>query len=82
MYIITYANGEAAWFESLPEVLRHLEFDDFNSIDCGIYQIKPGNIWVDAIREVERAIREEKQNIAWDMEHDGYISSPEKTGRV
>lgn len=82
MYIITYAGGEAAWFETLPEVLRHLEFDDFNFMDCGVYQIKPGGIWADAIHEVEQALKEWEQNIAWDMEHDAYVSSPEKTGRA
>jgi hypothetical protein len=82
MYIITYPAGEAAWFEDLPEVLRHIEYDAFGFMDCNIYKINPDGVWLDAIHEIEPALRERDQEIAWDMAHEAWASSPGRTGRV
>ena len=82
MYILTYPNGEAAWFPDLTGVLEHIEYDAFGLNDCEVYRIDPNHAWIDASREIEAALIEHAEAMAWDSDHVAYISSPEKTGRV
>lgn len=82
MYILTYPNGEAAWFPDLAAVLEHIEYDAYGLNDCGAYFIKPNGAWLDASREIEAALIEHDEAMAWDGDHEAFISSPEKTGRV
>ena len=82
MYILTYPNGEAAWFENIGALLEYIEYDAFGLNDCGVYRIDPNHAWIDASRQVMDALEEHEQYCEWEMEHQAYISSPEKTGRV
>ena len=82
MYILTYPNGEAAWFPGIGALLEHIEFDAYGLNDCGVYRIDPNHAWIDASREIEAALIEHDEAMAWDGDHEAYISSPEKTGRV
>ena len=82
MYILTYPNGEAAWFPDLAAVLEHIEYDAYGLNDCGAYFINPKGSWLDASREVEAALIEHDEAMAWESDHEAFISSPEKTGRV
>ena len=82
MYILTYPNGEAAWFPDLTGVLEHIEYDAFGLNDCGAYFINPTGSWLDASREIEAALIDYDEALAWDGDHEAYVSSPEKTGRV
>ena len=82
MYILTYPNGDAAWFQDLAALLEHIEYDAFSLNDCGAYFINPNGAWLDASREIEAALIEHDEAMAWDSDHVAFISSPEKTGRV
>ena len=82
MYILTYPNGDAAWFPDLAAVLEHIEYDAYGLKDCGAYWINPNGAWLDATREIEAALIEHDEAMAWDGDHEAFISSPEKTGRV
>ena len=82
MFILTYKNGDAAWFADMAAVLEHLEYDAFGLKDCGAYRIKPDGTWSDAIRQIEEALIEHDEEGAWDRDHEAYLSSPERTGRV
>ena len=82
MYILTYPNGEAAWFPDLSGVLEHIEYDAFGLNDCSAYFINPTGSWLDASREIEAALIDHDEALAWDDDHEAYVSSPEKTGRV
>lgn len=82
MYILTYPNGDAAWFPGMGALLEHIEYDAFGLNDCGAYFINPNGAWLDASREIEAALIEHDEAMAWDGDHEAYISSPEKTGRV
>jgi len=82
MYILTYPNGDAAWFPGMGAVLEHIEYDAFGLNDCGAYFINPNGAWLDASREIEAALIEHDEAMAWESDHEAYISSPEKTGRA
>jgi len=82
IYILTYPNGEAAWFPGIGALLEHIEFDAYGLNDCGAYFINPNGAWLDASREIEAALIEHDEAMAWDGDHEAFISSPEKTGRV
>ena len=82
MYILTHPDGEAAWFENMDAVLEHIEYDAHGLNDCGAYRLDPGGAWIDASQEIEAALIEHDEAMAWDGDHEAYISSPEKTGRV
>jgi len=82
MYIVTHPDGQAAWFNTLAELLESIEYDAFGLNDCGAYFINPNGAWLDASREIEAALIEHDEAMAWEAEHQAYISSPEKTGRV
>jgi hypothetical protein len=83
MYILTYPSGsDAAWFADLADVLEHLEYDAYGLKDCGAYRIDQNHAWIDARREIEAALIEHDEAMAWDGDHEAFISSPEKTGRV
>ena len=82
MYILTYPDGEAAWFPDIAAVLEHIEYDAYGLNDCGAYWINPNGAWLDASREIEAALIEHDEAMAWDRDHEAFISSPEKTGRV
>jgi hypothetical protein len=82
MYILTYPDGEAAWFPDLAAVLEHIEYDAFGLNDCGVYFLHPNSAWIDATGVVQAALADHEEEMAWDSEHVAFISSPEKTGRV
>ena len=83
MFILTYPNGEAAWFRDLADVLEHIEYDAFGLNNCcSAYFINPTGSWLDASREIEAALRDYDEALAWDSDHEAYVSSPEKTGRI
>jgi hypothetical protein len=85
MYILTYPGGDAAWFPDLAAVLEYIEYDAFGLMDandCGAYFINPNGTWLDASRDIEAALIEHDEAMAWEAEHQAFISSPEKTGRV
>ena len=82
IYILTYPNGDAAWFPGIGALLEHIEYDAYGLNDCGAYFIKPNGAWLDASREIEAALIEHDEAMAWDGDHEAFISSPEKTGRV
>jgi len=82
MFILTYPAGDAAWFADMAAVLEHLEYDAFGLKDCGAYRINPDKTWGDATRRIEEALIEHDEALAWERDHEAYISSPEKTGRV
>jgi len=82
MYILTYPNGDAAWFPGMGALLEHIEYDAFGLNDCGVYLLHPNSAWIDASRQVMDALEEHEQFREWEAEHRAYISSPEKTGRV
>ena len=82
MYILTYPGGDGAWFPGMGALLEHIEYDAFGLNDCGAYFINPNGTWLDATREIEAALIEHEEAMAWDGDHEAYISSPEKTGRV
>ena len=82
MYILTYPGGDGAWFADLAALLEHLEYDAYGLKDCGAYRLDPNGAWIDASREIEAALIEHDEAMAWDGDHVAYISSPEKTGRV
>ena len=82
MYILTYPNGEAAWFENMGALLENIEYDAFVLNDCGVYFLHPNSAWIDASKQVMDAIDDYEQCRAWDSDHVALISSPEKTGRV
>jgi len=82
MYILTYPNGDAAWFPGMGALLEHIEYDAFGLNDCGAYFINPNGAWLDASREIEAALIEHDEAMAWEDDHESNISSPEKTGRV
>ena len=82
MYILTYPNGEAAWFQDLAAVLEHIEYDAFGLNDCGVYRIDANHAWIDAMGEAQAALVDHDEAMAWDSDHVAFISSPEKTGRV
>jgi len=82
MYIVTHPDGEAAWFNTLAELLESIEYDAFSLNDCGVYFLHPNSAWIDASRQVMDALEEHERYREWEIEHESYISSPEKTGRV
>jgi hypothetical protein len=82
IYILTYPDGDAAWFPDLAALLEHIEFDAFGLNDCGAYFINPTGSWLDASREIEAALIEHNEAMEWESDHEAFISSPEKTGRV
>ena len=82
MYIVTHPDGEAAWFNTLAELLESIEYDAFGLNDCGVYFLHPNSAWIDASRQVMDALEEHELHREWEMEHEAFISSPEKTGRV
>ena len=82
MYILTYPGGDGAWFPGMGALLEHIEYDAFGLNDCGAYFINPNGTWLDATREIEAALIEHDEAMAWDGDHEAHISSPEKTGRV
>ena len=82
MYILTYPNGEAAWFATLAAVLEYIEFDAYGLKDCGAYRINPNGAWLDATREIEAALIEHDEAMAWESNHEAFLSSPERTGLV
>jgi hypothetical protein len=82
MYIVTHPDGEAAWFNTLAELLESIEYDAFGLKDCGVYFLHVNSAWIDASQQVMDALKEHEQFREWEMEHEAYISSPEKTGRV
>ena len=82
MYILTYPNGEGAWFENMGALLENIEYDAFVLNDCGVYFLHPNSAWIDASKQVMDAIDDYEQCRAWDSDHVALISSPEKTGRV
>jgi len=77
--ILTYPNGEAAWFPSMAALLESIEYDAFGLQDCKVYRIDPG---LDVNAEVEAALRDHDEALAWDGDHEAYVSSLEATGRV
>ena len=79
MFILTYPNGDAAWFKGMAELLESIEYDAFGLQDCKVYRLDPG---LDVNEEVEAALRDYDEVLAWDSDHEAYVSSPEKTGRV
>jgi hypothetical protein len=82
MFILTYPNGEAAWFNDMAELLESIEYDAYSLNDCGIYRIDPNHAWIDATGEVQAALSDHEEAMAWDGDHEAVISSPEKTGRI
>jgi hypothetical protein len=82
IYILTYQNGDGAWFPGMGALLEHIEYDAYGLKDCGAYWINPNGTWLDATREIEAALIEHDEAMAWDGDHEAFISSPEKTGRV
>jgi len=78
IYFITYPNGEAAWFPSMAALLESIEYDAFGLQDCHVYRIDQPDINA----EVEAALRDYDEALAWDGDHEAVISSPEKTGRI
>jgi hypothetical protein len=82
MFILTYKNGDAAWFADLAAVLEHIEYDAYGLKDCGAYRIDQDGTWSDATRRIEEALIEHDEALAWERDHEAFISSPERTGRV
>ena len=82
MYILTYPDGDAAWFPDLSAVLEHIEYDAYGLKDCGVYRIDPNHAWIDATRAVEAALIEHDEAMAWEIDHEAYLSSPEKLGLI
>ena len=82
LYIMTYPNGEALWFEDLDAVLEHIQYDAYDLNTGKIYRILPGGTWINAAREIEIAIAEHERERRWNDAHIAYVSSPEKTGRT
>ena len=79
MFILTYPNGDAAWFKGMAELLESIEYDAFGLQDCKVYRI---DHQLDINADVEAALRDYDEALAWDSDHEDYVSSPEKTGRV
>jgi len=79
MYILTYPNGEAAWFKDMAALLDSIEYDAYGLKDCQVYRLDHQH---DINSEVEAALRDHDEALAWDSDHEAFISSPEKTGRV
>jgi hypothetical protein len=83
MFILTYPNGsDAAWFPDIGALLEHIEFDAYGLKDCGAYWINSNGTWLDATREIEAALIEHDEAMAWESDHEAFISSLEATGRV
>jgi hypothetical protein len=82
MYILTYPNGDAAWFPGMGALLEHIEYDAHSLNDCGVYFLHLNSAWIDASKQVMDALEEHEQFREWEAEHQAYISSPEKMGRV
>ena len=82
MYILTYPNGNAAWFPGIGALLEHLAYDAYGLNDCWAYRINPDGTWLDSSREIEEALIEHDEAMAWERNHEAFISSPEKTGRT
>lgn len=82
MFILTYKNGNAAWFADLAAVLEHIEYDAYGLKDCGAYRINPDKTWSDATKRIEAALAEHDEEVAWDRDHEAYLSSPEKLGLI
>jgi hypothetical protein len=79
IYFITYPKGDGAWFKSMAALLESIEYDAYGLKDCHVYRLDPG---LDVIAEVEVALRDYDEALAWDGDHEAFISSPEKTGRL
>ena len=79
IYVVVYEKGEAACFESMAALLESIDYDAFGLQDCKVYRIDPG---LDVNEEVEAALRDYDEALAWDGDHEAVTSSPEKTGRV
>ena len=82
IYILTYPDGDGVWFPDLAAVLEHIEYDAYGLKDCGVYRIDPNHAWIDATREIEAALIEHDEAMAWESNHEAFLSSPEKTGLV
>lgn len=79
IYFIKYQRGDAVWFKGMAELLESIEYDAYGLQDCHVYRLDPG---LDVNAEVEAALRDHDEAMAWDGDHEAVTSSPEKTGRI
>ena len=79
IYFITYPKGDGAWFKDIAALLDSIESDAYGLKDCQVYRLGHES---DINAEVEAALRDYDEALAWDGEHEAYVSSPEKMGLV
>ena len=80
IYFITYPKkGEGAWFPSMAALLESIDYDAYGLQDCKVYRLDND---LDVICEVEAALRDHDEAMAWDGDHEAYVSSAEAMGRI
>ena len=79
IYVVVYRKGDGACFKSMAELLESIEYDAYGLQDCHVYRI---DHQPDINAEVEAALRDHDEALAWDCDHEAYVSSPEATGRI
>jgi hypothetical protein len=82
-YLATWSDdGECCRFASIDAIVRYIMDYDLPIQDATFIVVKPNGEWRDCGLLVDAALEEERLALGYEADHEAYVSSFEKTGRI